>query len=218
MDEPLSSLDAARKQEILPFIEQLPSKFGIPVLYVTHDADEVTRLADHMLVLDNGRIVAAGDVAGVFARLDLVPIYGRSEVSSVLDVVMQGTVDGMTTLGVGRQQIRVPGLPQTLGAHSRIRVQARDVVIATQPASNLSIRNTLEGKLLDIDFDGETNVELLLDVDSQHLRARITKDALDDLALSEGMTVFALIKSVALDTGSAGSEARATTRDAAGRA
>ncbi len=199
MDEPLSSLDTARKREILPYIEQLPSRFAIPVLYVTHAADEVTRLADRMLLLDNGRVAASGGIAEVFERLDLLPIYGRNEASSILEVVSLGTQNGMTTLGIGSQRIHVPGIPGSLGAHSRIRVQAKDVVIATQPPLNLSIRNKLEGNVVRIDFDGETNVDLLLDVESQHLRARITRDALEDLALKEDMRVYALIKSVALD-------------------
>lgn len=201
MDEPLSSLDASRKREILPYIEQLPNRFEIPVLYVTHDADEVTRLADRLLIIDKGRIAASGGVAEMFERIDLWPIYGRQEASSVLDVVKQGSAEGMTTLAIGRQTIRVPGMLGALGSHPRIRIHARDIVIATAPVGNLSIRNSLQCTLCRIDFDGETNVELLLEVDSQHLRARITRDAQNELGLREGMTVYALIKSMALDTG-----------------
>lgn len=199
MDEPLSSLDVARKKEILPHIESLPDRFGIPVVYVTHDTDELVRVADYVLLLSNGQAAARGEVKEIFDRIDTRTILGTEDGSSVLDVEVQSFSDGMTTLSIGRQALRVPGTLETLGAHSRIRISARDVVVATRPVENLSIRNTLECTLAGIESGGEFEAELLLDVDSQRLRARITRNALEDLNLREGTAVYALIKSVAVD-------------------
>lgn len=199
MDEPLSSIDVSRKQEILPYIEQLSSRFSLPVLYVTHDADEVTRLADHLVLLDNGRIVESGGVAEIFEHRDLSSAQGRQEASSVLNVTVEAVRDGMITLALGTQRLRVPGDSSTFGTHSRIRIHARDVVIATRDIEHLSIRNKLACTVAKVIFVTAPYVELLLDVESQRLRATITRTAYDELRLSEGMSVFALIKSAALE-------------------
>jgi molybdate transport system ATP-binding protein len=202
MDEPLSSMDSSRKREILPYIERLPKQFAMPVLYVTHDADEVTRLADHLVVLDNGRVSDSGLVEEIFENRKLWSVRGAQEASSILNVVVEDSSDDMTMLSLGSQRLRVPGHSVTLGAHSRIRIHARDVVIATQDVEHLSIRNKLACTLMRAKYENTPYVDLLLDVESQSLRATITRDAYDELNLSEGLQVFALIKSAALDTGS----------------
>jgi molybdate transport system ATP-binding protein len=200
MDEPLSSLDAARKREILPHIEQLPKTFGVPVLYVTHNVDEVVRLAEDMVLLSAGRIGAHGGVAEIFERLDLVPLTGGIEAGAVLNGTVTSNERGVATLRVGRQQLRVVMAPAPIGTTRRIRIHARDVAIATARPQQLSIRNVLNARILGIETAHGMNVELLLDVDGEHLRSRITRDAMDELELSVGREVFALIKSVALET------------------
>jgi molybdate transport system ATP-binding protein len=201
MDEPLSSLDAARKREILPYIEQLPSRFDIPVIYVTHNADELIRLADHVVVIEAGAIAARGSVEEIFGRTDLLALFGEKGAGSVLSITLQGFSGGMTQLGVGSQKLRIAGRIATLGAHPRIHIDARDVVIATEPVTHVSIRNSLRCTLLSIEQRDEANVDLLLDVESQRLRALITTNALEELRLRTGMQLFALIKSVAVDRG-----------------
>lgn len=199
MDEPLSSLDAQRKREILRYVEQLPVRFALPVLYVTHSVDEVGFLADRVLLLGAGSVVAHGKVEDVLEDIRSWALTGRSDAGSVLKAVVDSHRDGLTELAVDGQRLRVPQIDAAPGTSTRLRVRARDVVIATEPASHLSIRNTLAGEVARIDLDETIYVEVLLRVGGQHLRARITKDALRDLELAEGQRVYALIKSVAFD-------------------
>jgi molybdate transport system ATP-binding protein len=199
MDEPLSSLDIQRKREILPHIETLPEIFGVPVLYVTHNLDEVARLANDVVLLVGGQVAAHGGVAEVFERTDLVPLGGL-EAGVVLRARVAAHENGVATLRVGTQQLRVPMAAAEVGATRPIRIHARDVAIATVRPEKLSIRNVLVGRIRLIEPGANMNVELLLDVDGEHLRARITRDALEELELSVGRDVFALIKSVALES------------------
>ena len=200
MDEPLSSLDIGRKREILPLIEQLPRQFGVPVLYVTHNVDEVARLASHVLLLAGGRVAAYGSVADVFERIDLEPYTGGLEAGTVLCTRVADYLDGVATLVVGKERLRVPMGDAPVGTVRPIRIHARDVAIATERPRNLSIRNVLTAKILRIETSATGNVELLLDVEGEYLRSRITRDACDELELKVGQYVFALIKSVALES------------------
>lgn len=200
MDEPLSSLDVARKREILPLIEKLPGEFRVPVLYVTHNVDEVARLAGDIVLLAGGRVAAHGRVAEIFERSDLGTFTGGLEAGVVVRAEVLAAGDGVATLRVGAQQIRVPMAPAPVGAVRPLRILARDVAIAMARPEKLSIRNVLNATVLAIETGSTFNVELLLDVDGERLRARITRDALEELELSVGSRVFALIKSVALES------------------
>ena len=199
MDEPLSALDAKRKAEIIPYIARLPQEFGIPVLYVTHNVEEVTRLATRVILLAQGQIAAYGDAIEVLERIDLEPLAGHLETGAVLEGRATAHLNGMTTLSVAGQDLRIPGTSVAPGNILRLRVQARDVALATQPLQGLSIRNILRARILSIDLVEEIFAEVLLDVGGQHLRARITREAVDDLQLAIGQEVYALIKSVAID-------------------
>jgi molybdate transport system ATP-binding protein len=200
MDEPLSSLDVNRKREILPHIEALPGLFGVPVLYVTHNLDEVARLANDVVLLAEGRIAAYGNVAEVFERTELRFLMGGLEAGVVLRARVAAHADGVATLLVGSQPLRVPMTTAEVGTTRPIRILSRDVAIATVRPEKLSIRNVLQGSIQLIEIGGNMNVELLLDIDGEHLRARITRDALEELDLAVGRQVFALIKSVALES------------------
>jgi molybdate transport system ATP-binding protein len=200
MDEPLSSLDIARKKEILPHIEKLPEAFGVPVLYVTHNVEEATRLANEVVLLSGGRVAARGNVADVFDRADWESLTGGVEAGVVLRARVVGHDRGIATLALRAQQLRVPMMAAQLGTLRPIRIHARDVAIATARPQKLSIRNVLAARILSIEEGSEVNVELLLDVDGEHLRARITRDALEELELAPGRDVFALVKSVALES------------------
>jgi molybdate transport system ATP-binding protein len=204
MDEPLSSLDVARKREILPHIERLPETFGVPVLYVTHNVDEVARLASGVVLLAAGRVVAHGGVGEIFERSDLSDLTGGLEAGVVLRARVTAHDRGIATLALGRQQLRVPMAAAEIGALHPFRIHARDVAIATARPEKLSIRNVLVARVVSIEIGANPNVEVLLDVDGKHLRARITLDALEELDLAPGREVYALIKSVALE-GSLGS-------------
>jgi molybdate transport system ATP-binding protein len=200
MDEPLSSLDTVRKREILPHVESLPQRFGVPVIYVTHNVDEVVRLANDVVLITGGRIGALGQVTEIFERPDLAELTGGLESGSVLRGIVTAHENGIATLRVGAQQLLVPLADAPIGAARRIRIHARDVAIATLRPQQLSIRNVLAARILSVELGASMNVELMLDVDGEHLRARITRDALEELKLAPGLEVFALIKTVALES------------------
>ena len=199
MDEPLSALDMGRKREIIPYIERLANDFCIPILYVTHNVEEVARLADTMALLANGRIAAIGDITEVLERTDLWPLTGRLEAGAILQATVGDTKNGMTSLSIADEILRIPAIEVMPGTRVRLRVQAREVALAIQRPDNLSIRNTLTAHVLKIDLDETVFAELLLDVGGQHLRSRVTREAVEELMLHEGQQVFALIKSVAFE-------------------
>lgn len=203
MDEPLAALDHSRKTRLLPYIARLPEVFGIPVIYVTHSVEEVTRLADRMVVLAGGEVLAAGGVADVLARLDIAQASGKFEAGSVVRAVVTGQNLSfrLTEMQVAGQALSMPASAIDIGAELRLRIRARDVAIAVGRPEGLSIRNVLRGEILEIVQEAETAfAEVLLDIgDGQQLRARITRASVAELKLVVGGAVFALIKSVSFD-------------------
>jgi molybdate transport system ATP-binding protein len=202
MDEPLAALDIERKGEILPYIERLPSAFGVPVIYVTHAIDEVARLAERMVVLTAGRKVADGRVAEVLERLDLKPATGRFEAGVVLTAMVAGHDEEfrLTRLDHHGQSIDVPIIEATIGTEIRLRIRARDVSLALERPRGVSIRNVLAGSIVQVDEEPQTAyAETLVDIGGARLRARITRAAVAELSLVPGLRVFALVKSVAFD-------------------
>ena len=202
MDEPLSSLDLARKAEILSLIERLPVAFGVPVIYVTHAIEEVVRLAGHMVVLSGGRKVADGPVQEVLESIELQSETGRFEAGVVLTatVIDHDEDYRLTRLDHGGQVIVMPLVNVASGSEVRLRVRARDVALATVRPRGISVRNILSGTISEIAAEPDTAfAEVLVDLGSARLRARISRAAADDLALVHGQPVFALIKSVAFD-------------------
>ncbi len=199
MDEPLSSLDVGRKREILPHIERLPALFGVPILYVTHNLDEVARLAATVVLLADGRVVAKGPVTEIFERPDLAPFTGGDAAGAVLRVRVVSHTEGVATLALGNEKLRVSMAAVPVGTELPLRIHARDVALATRRPTHLSIRNVFTGRILRIELAAGPNADVVLDVAGQHLRARITRDAAAELELADGQEVFALIKSVALE-------------------
>ncbi|MEP6824504.1 MAG: molybdenum ABC transporter ATP-binding protein [Ramlibacter sp.] len=200
LDEPLASLDHARRQEILPWLERLRDELRIPMLYVTHAADEVARLADTLVVLDQGRVVAAGPVAQVLARVD-VPVVLGDDAGALLEGVI-GERDVRWQLARvdfpgGGLWLRDGGL--VLGRRARLRVLARDVSIATREPQATSIQNVLPCLVETVAPDAHPSQVLVrLACGESFLLARVTARAADALALAPGMPVWAQVKSVAL--------------------
>jgi molybdate transport system ATP-binding protein len=184
----------------VPLIERLPRTFGVPVLYVTHNVDEVARLAADMLLLKAGRIVASGRVADVLERLDIDDLGGAQDAGALLHVRVEAGRGGAAALRLKEQVLHVPVTRAAPGTPVRIRIHARDVALATERPRGLSIRNVLQARIVRVDVDESAHADVLLEVDGQHLRSRITRDALEDLGLAAGQPVFALIKSVALES------------------
>jgi molybdate transport system ATP-binding protein len=199
MDEPLSSLDLARKRELLPLIRSLPERFGLPVLYVTHDLDELTALADDVVVLSAGRNVARGGVRELLARSDFAGLTELAEAGTVLEATITAQTDGLTVAALGTNRLRIPRVPGETGRVVRLRVHPRDVILATSEPSGISIRNCLAAIVTGLEACGDGQVAVRLSVGEQLLIARVTQDAVDALGISEGRAIFALIKTVALD-------------------
>jgi molybdate transport system ATP-binding protein len=201
MDEPLSQLDGARRAEILPFLERLAHEGGVPILYVSHVIDEVARLADDIVVLSEGRVVAAGPVAEVFGRIDLGATIGRHEAGAILNatVAAHDPEFALTTLAVGEARLAVPLLDRRIGARVRIRIRARDVALALSRPEGISIRNAVAAEIAAIRLEEGAYCEVLLGFSGQHLRARITRKSASELGLSPGRAVVALVKGIAIE-------------------
>ncbi len=201
MDEPLASLDPARKEEILPYVERLRDEMKLPIVYVSHSVDEVTRLADTLVLLADGKVIASGTVNDVFGRLDLRPHTGRFEASMVLtaEVIAHDAQSGMTILDHPAGRMWTPAIDRSPGSTVRLRVRAREVALAVGDPGLLSIRNRLAATVTDIAIGPGAAVEVQLDVGGQMLVARITRDAAKALDIAVGQPVVALIKSAAFD-------------------
>src|SRR5258706_16354075 len=196
LDEPLTALDAPRKAEILPYLERLVEETKIPMLYVSHALDEVTRLADRMVVLSEGRVVAEGSLFDVTARLDL--FTGKHLLpGAVLEAEIAGhdAAHGLTELAFDGEILVVPRIVRAIGDRVRIRIDADDVMLALTRPEGVSANNVLAGSVAAIREDGP-NADVQLQLKDAFLIARITRRSLERLRLKPGTDVFALIKSV----------------------
>jgi molybdate transport system ATP-binding protein len=201
MDEPLASLDQPRKEEVLPFIERLRDELDLPIVYVTHAMEEIVRLADTMVLIDDGRVAATGPVEEITGRLELRPLTGRYEAGATLPVTVAGhdPEDQLSTLAFDGGELLVRQLDLPEGARLRVRVRARDVALALSPPQDSSMLNVLSGTVDEIGTDTGALVDLRIRVGGHALWARITKRSLHRLGLVEGTPVHALIKTVAID-------------------
>jgi len=206
MDEPLASLDEARKAEILPYIERLRDETKIPIVYVSHSVAEVARLASDVVVLAQGKVVAAGPTNAIMQRLDLLPAEERGEGGAVLDtrVLRHDEAFGMSVLGSAVGEIRVPRLARPAGASVRLRIRARDVMIATEQPAGLSALNILPGTVVAISPGEGPSVEVGIDCNGVTVLARITEQSRQALKLQLGSKVFAVVKTVSFDSANTG--------------
>jgi molybdate transport system ATP-binding protein len=192
MDEPLSSLDAARKEEILPYLERLRDESRIPIVYVSHSLTEVARLATQVVMLDAGRVSAVGSVETVLTGV---------ESSAILEARVTGHDDsaGLTTLQSRAGLLRLPRLDLTEGAVVRVRIRAQDVLLAVQPPEGLSARNVLAALVTEVRPPTGAISEVRLDAGGATLLAQVTGHAVRELGITPGLRVFAIIKAVAFD-------------------
>jgi molybdate transport system ATP-binding protein len=206
LDEPLASLDGARKSEILSYIETLRDEFHIPIVMVSHAIDEVVRLADTMVLVDEGQVKAMGAVDDIMGRLDLAPATGRHEAGAVIDTQVAGhdTQYELTRLAFTGGELVVPHVAATIGERVRVRIRARDVSLATEPPRGVSINNVLAGTLVEIRDEPGPIVDVRISVGDAALIARVTRLSLDRLQLKAGLPVYALVKAISLDRRSVG--------------
>jgi molybdate transport system ATP-binding protein len=202
MDEPLAALDSQRKNEILPYLQRLHDELDIPVLYVSHSQDEVARLADHLVLLSDGKALASGPIGETLARLDLPLALGDDA-----GVVIEGHVSAydphyqLLTLQLPGTDlsIRVAHAPMNQGQALRCKVQARDVSLSLQSVEQSSILNRLPVTVIsEIGADNAAHVLIRLNAAGTPLLARITRYSRDQLGVHPGQQLWAQIKAVAV--------------------
>ena len=182
-------------------IERLRDEVELPIVYVSHSLDEVIRLADTMVLLSDGAVVASGGVEELMSRLDLRPLTGRYEAGAVLNVeVAEPNADfGLTRLEFHGNNLYVPRLELPAGTSMRVRIRARDVALSLQRPADISILNVFAGTVAAIeDAEDGPQVDVMVDVGTPVV-ARITRKSLADLGLAVGKPVHALVKAVAID-------------------
>jgi molybdate transport system ATP-binding protein len=213
MDEPLAALDEARKAEIMPYLERLRDETKVPIVYVSHSIAEVARLATTIVVMADGSVAASGPARDIVGRLDLMPPEERREAGAVLDMVVaeQDRHFGMTVLRSAAGDIHVPGLNHAVGSLHRVRIPARDVILAVERPIGLSALNILSGTIAAIAPAGDNLIEIRLDCHGEMIISRITRRSLETLGLVVGRNVFAVVKAVAFDEGTVSREKRIET-------
>ena len=201
MDEPLASLDDARKAEILPYIERLRDESRIPIIYVSHSVAEVARLATDVIALAAGRVVASGSASDVLARLDVVEDAERDEVGALveLEVVAHDEPFALTLMRSRGGEWRLPRLEAPVGARRRARVRARDVMLATERPFGISALNVLAGVVTAVAAGDGPDALVEIDCRGDRLLARVTRFSVQALGLDPGRPVFAIVKAVTFD-------------------
>lgn len=202
MDEPLASLDAQRKAEVLPFIIRLSREYKIPILYVSHLIDEILNLADQLVIMDSGSVVASGDPQDLFSNPDVQKYISMDDHGSVISGIVDepNNCAGLTQLRFGSLYLTVPPVNALKGMPIRVRIAAKHVGIALKKPEDTSFHNIFKGKVQTIVDNGGPFVDVYLDI-GPILLARISRHSCYKLELHEGKDVFALIKTVAVSLG-----------------
>ena len=200
MDEPLAALDAPRKADIVASLLRLQARFRVPILYVTHATEEVAALADTIVLLDAGRVVAAGPAAGIAAAASL-PLASRGDAAALLRgrVAAHDPARGLTAVDCAGTTLVLPLVDAALGTVLRLRVPAREVILAGEAPGAISLHNILAAEVaaLGAAVGAELTVELRLPGGAA-LLARVTADAIRRLELHPGRPVLALVKSTSI--------------------
>lgn len=199
MDEPLAALDRTRKEEILPFLDRLHAQLSVPILYVSHNIEEVCRLCDHLVVMEGGRVLAAGEIQSVLVRLDL-PLLAGEDAGSVIRCTVKGydAEYELTRLGFSGGMFLIPGRFGEPGGELRLRIRASDVSLCRDRPRHSTILNIIPAIVERIQPLQGPLVMVRLVVGSDRLTARITRRSCDELDLKKGDEVLAQIKAVAV--------------------
>jgi molybdate transport system ATP-binding protein len=200
LDEPLASLDAARREEVLPYLEILRDQLAIPMVYVSHDFDEILRLATYIVLMDSGRTIAQGGIADMSLNKDMRSIIGADALGAIVDGTVLGAdpSSGLMRVKVGNGELRVRTADVAAGAKLRVQLLARDLIVATQAPQHLSVRNSLGGVISSVSSDDADSDLIAIDIGGTVIMARVTKAATNELALKPGLPVWALVKAVSL--------------------
>jgi molybdate transport system ATP-binding protein len=195
MDEPLASLDRRRRDELLPYFDRLHDELAVPVVYVSHDIEEVSRLCDHIILLEKGSVVAAGNLFDVLSRVD-VPVLSGRNAGVVLWATPIDQEDGLTRFDFGDGDIWVPGGFEPGRNPLRLRVSASDVSITRERPANTTILNVIRATIEEIHVVDDAIALVRMGVGNQDLLARVTNRSVCRLELKPGERVFAQVKSV----------------------
>jgi molybdate transport system ATP-binding protein len=198
LDEPLASLDVARREEVLPYLEKLRDTLSIPMVYVSHQFDEVLRLATHVVLMDAGRVLAQGPLSQISVLPELRSIVGPDAVGAVVEgtVTRLDAENLMTELRVGRGTLYVSVANAQVGARVRVQLLARDIILATQPPQGLSVRNALAGTIVQVEPDEQQAMLVTVDIGGEKVLSRVTRHAAAELQLRAGREVWVLVKAV----------------------
>jgi len=202
MDEPLASLDSQRKAEVLPFIIRLSREYEIPILYVSHLIDEILNLADKLVIMDSGSVVASGNPEDLLSNPDVQKHISMDDHGSVISGIVDepNICAGLTQLRFGSLYLTVPPVQAPKGIPIRVRIAAKHVGIALKKPEDTSFHNIFKGKVKTIVDNGDPFVDVYVDI-GPILLARISRHSSYKLELCEGKDVFALIKTVAVSLG-----------------
>lgn len=201
LDEPLAALDAARKAEVLPYIERLSQSGDLPIVFVSHQLDEMLRLANrHVVAIRDGRVAFSGATADFLARPDLLGARHARDAGALLraPVAEHLEPDGLTRLDLDGQSLFVPRLVQPVGQAVTLHVRAREVMLARGRPADISALNVIQTTVESVQADGDYAVEVVLAAGTQRLDARLTCRSAEAMALKPGDIVYAVIKSLAL--------------------
>ena len=199
MDEPLASLDQARRDEILPFLDRLHVESQVPIIYVSHNIDEVCRLCDHLVVIESGRVVADGELQDVLVRMD-IPALGGDQSGSVIEGTARehDKVDDLTRLAFSGGDLWVPGRAAEEGSPLRLRIRASDVSLCRSMPEQSTILNILPAVVEAIQPGNGPSMLVRLVLGEDRIVARVTRRSIRELGLQPGVEMFAQIKSVAV--------------------
>jgi molybdate transport system ATP-binding protein len=200
LDEPLASLDAPRREEVLPYLERLRDGVGIPIVYVSHQFEEVLRLAAFVVLLDRGRCVARGDLPSVSLLPEARALLGSEAAGTIIAAHVEH-IDSETQLAelrVGNGRLRVDGQALRIGQAVRLQLLARDLILSLAPPHGLSVRNELAGTVLGFEDDSPGAVLVRIDVGGPVLLVRVTSAAARELQLRAGLALWVLVKTVTL--------------------
>lgn len=201
MDEPLASLDESLKEEILPFIERLRDEAHVPIVYVSHSLLEVARLATTVVLIKDGHVVGVGAPTEVLGLRDLRAADPTADIGALIEATISGHDEafGLTTIRCKAGTLYAPQLSLPVGVPIRLRIRARDVMIATSRPDTLSALNVLPGRVTGVERIGDGLAEIALDCSGIRLIARLTQKSTDSLSLAPERDLYAVIKAVSLD-------------------